>query len=348
MLHFREAFSCNLSFRGRANRKKFWTFTLVGLAILVPLVFIGTPLTDTLFTVCLLGGAVVWAPLTVRRLHDADRSGWWLLAHFLPPTGQVVLFFLTLKPSDPWDNQYGRGPRGPPPGSKTPKGAIPRRRFADPIASIPEIRKPAVHGVLAQLVLHWSETDVSPASPMEGASPQMTRILGVEPIDFTFDAFRLPTETAGWRSHVLELPGSAGRNWRLHLPVDWCLKASGESTTANAIDAKGRVRQSIFLLPKERWREGVPEFLDRVTVEGFNFQGAPGLEMWVFVTGGEPRWVWGVFSGGKWVILIKGDAKTREELELQVISLINADPWQGWISAGDPLDEVGRTGQPLS
>jgi uncharacterized membrane protein YhaH (DUF805 family) len=57
---------------------------------------------------------VVWAiviffvnlPLSVRRLHDGDRSGWWLLLGFVP-FGSLVLLIFFIMAGTPGPNQYG-------------------------------------------------------------------------------------------------------------------------------------------------------------------------------------------------------------------------------------------------
>jgi uncharacterized membrane protein YhaH (DUF805 family) len=33
----------------------------------------------------------------VRRLHDTNRSGWWLLIWFLPVVGLIILAFLLVQ-----------------------------------------------------------------------------------------------------------------------------------------------------------------------------------------------------------------------------------------------------------
>lgn len=87
-------------FRGRARRMEFWSFTLVSLAIYVALMVLDVILLGgTIGTVAVLSTIYSWGVLvptlavTVRRLHDTARSGWWLLAFWLP---QVVLQALIL------------------------------------------------------------------------------------------------------------------------------------------------------------------------------------------------------------------------------------------------------------
>ena len=47
--------------------------------------------------------------VSVRRLHDTNKSGWWLLLCLVPFGGLIVLIFECLE-SDPGDNQFGPNP----------------------------------------------------------------------------------------------------------------------------------------------------------------------------------------------------------------------------------------------
>jgi uncharacterized membrane protein YhaH (DUF805 family) len=65
----------------------------------------------------LLGGLYSLATLvpgiavTFRRLHDTDRSGWWLLIALVPVIGALVLFILMVLDSHPGANRYGPSPK---------------------------------------------------------------------------------------------------------------------------------------------------------------------------------------------------------------------------------------------
>ncbi|GEQ85714.1 inner membrane protein YhaI [Patiriisocius marinistellae] len=45
--------------------------------------------------------------LTVRRLHDTNRSGWWLLLHLIPILGSIILLILLMQKSKKRINRYG-------------------------------------------------------------------------------------------------------------------------------------------------------------------------------------------------------------------------------------------------
>jgi uncharacterized membrane protein YhaH (DUF805 family) len=73
-------------FAGRAPRAEYWWFYLATVIVQIPLTIadqaIGTwsPF-SSLFS---LATFIPWLAVTVRRLHDTNRSGWWLLTLLIP------------------------------------------------------------------------------------------------------------------------------------------------------------------------------------------------------------------------------------------------------------------------
>lgn len=106
-------------FNGRARRKEYWMFVLFNLIASVVLSFIdhliGTFSADA--SIGLLSGIYALAiflpglAVTVRRLHDTDRTGWWVLIGLIPLIGAVVLIVFLAFDSNPRQNQYGDNPK---------------------------------------------------------------------------------------------------------------------------------------------------------------------------------------------------------------------------------------------
>lgn len=48
--------------------------------------------------------------LSFRRLHDINKSAWWLLIAFVPIFGFLALLYFAVLPGDKGDNQYGKDP----------------------------------------------------------------------------------------------------------------------------------------------------------------------------------------------------------------------------------------------
>lgn len=107
-------------FKGRARRKEYWFFALFNLIVSVVLTVVDymTGSLDPELGVGLLSGIYSLAILipslavTVRRLHDTDRTGWWVLIAFIPFIGAIVLLVFMLLDSKPGDNRYGPNPKG--------------------------------------------------------------------------------------------------------------------------------------------------------------------------------------------------------------------------------------------
>ena len=48
--------------------------------------------------------------VTVRRLHDRDKSGWWILIDLIPFIGGIILLIWAVSPSDDDANRFGESP----------------------------------------------------------------------------------------------------------------------------------------------------------------------------------------------------------------------------------------------
>ncbi|MEW4371676.1 DUF805 domain-containing protein [Paenibacillus kandeliae] len=99
------------TFSGRASRTEFWMYmlfsTLLAIVVLTIDKIIGAD--NILYGVFALAIIVPSIAVSIRRLHDTNRSGWWYLLNFVPFGAFVVLVFDCL-PSDPASNQYGVHP----------------------------------------------------------------------------------------------------------------------------------------------------------------------------------------------------------------------------------------------
>lgn len=126
-------------FTGRASRAEFWQFVGVLAGILFVLGFIlGPPQGRSIWPTFLimlvgLGHLLPGLAVTVRRLHDADRTGWWALLNVIPFGGWVVLLGFGMLRSTPGRNRYGPDPLGnvemqaaAPPASRDTVGEIER------------------------------------------------------------------------------------------------------------------------------------------------------------------------------------------------------------------------------
>ena len=101
-------------FDGRAHRTEFWLFFLFNFIISLFLgVIVG--LVGGLWFITTLYALAVLIPglaVSVRRLHDTNRSGWWILTGLVPILGWIALLIFYVEDSRPGANQYGPNPKG--------------------------------------------------------------------------------------------------------------------------------------------------------------------------------------------------------------------------------------------
>lgn len=105
-------------FNGRARRKEFWMFTLFNVIISIVLNVVDRAIgTDSSAGTGLLGGIytlLVLLPslgVTVRRLHDTDRSGWWILIGLIPIVGAIILLVFNVQEGTAGENSHGPDPK---------------------------------------------------------------------------------------------------------------------------------------------------------------------------------------------------------------------------------------------
>lgn len=100
-------------FTGRARRTEYWMFVLFNIIIASVLLFlenlVGGP--GVLYGLYSLAILVPGLAVSIRRLHDTNRSGWWLLVAFVPLIGGIVLLVLMATDSTPGENQFGANPK---------------------------------------------------------------------------------------------------------------------------------------------------------------------------------------------------------------------------------------------
>ena len=107
------------TFSGRARRKEYWMFFLISALISIVLtlldILLGTysveyeaGLFSGLYSLLILIPSIA---VVVRRLHDTDRSGWWILISLIPLIGVIVLFVFICLDSQPGTNRFGANPK---------------------------------------------------------------------------------------------------------------------------------------------------------------------------------------------------------------------------------------------
>ena len=106
----RSGFDHYATFDGRASRPAFWWWVLfaflVGIAANLIDLAIDAPVLSGLVT---LGLLLPNLSVSIRRLHDANHTGWWILL-YLTLIGVIVLLVFWLQQGDPEENRFGPPP----------------------------------------------------------------------------------------------------------------------------------------------------------------------------------------------------------------------------------------------
>jgi uncharacterized membrane protein YhaH (DUF805 family) len=102
------------NFGGRAGRQEYWYFVLFNILANILLgilaAIIGAKIGMSLLGLYSLAVVIPSLAVSVRRLHDNGRSGWWLLISLIPAIGPILLLIFLLQGSQESENQYGPRP----------------------------------------------------------------------------------------------------------------------------------------------------------------------------------------------------------------------------------------------
>lgn len=113
-----EPFTKYAQFKGRSTRKEFWLFCLLVVIATVFLTAIdiaigmfdpssGLGLLSGIFTLAIIVPSLA---VSARRLHDTNRSAWWLILSFIPVIGTIVLVVFWCFQGTKGPNRFGESP----------------------------------------------------------------------------------------------------------------------------------------------------------------------------------------------------------------------------------------------
>jgi uncharacterized membrane protein YhaH (DUF805 family) len=105
-------------FDGRARRKEYWYFALFNFIVMVVLIGIDFSVGSgsaamgfgVLSGIYLLATLIPNLAVSIRRLHDTNRSGWWILIGLIPFIGGIAIIVLMVLEGTAGHNQYGDDP----------------------------------------------------------------------------------------------------------------------------------------------------------------------------------------------------------------------------------------------
>ncbi|MGW0393332.1 DUF805 domain-containing protein [Streptomyces sp. NPDC003042] len=100
-------------FSGRARRQEYWMFVLCSIPIVAVLMAVDFAL-GSYPVITWIYSLAVFLPslgLSVRRLHDIGKSGWWYLVGLIPFVGWIWLLVLMATEGHAGPNVYGANPK---------------------------------------------------------------------------------------------------------------------------------------------------------------------------------------------------------------------------------------------
>ena len=100
----------SFTFSGRSSRSEYWWWILAGILfqiICTIIAVLGNVGVAAIFPILLV---LPTTTMMVRRLHDFEKSGWWLLIVLIPLIGILYLIYLFIQEGDMNENIYGRVP----------------------------------------------------------------------------------------------------------------------------------------------------------------------------------------------------------------------------------------------
>ena len=108
-------------FNGRARRTEYWMFMLFHILAIFILAFLAGAMTGLgwesmgwiLLVIYVLLSFIPALSITVRRLHDTGKSGWFYLLTFIPYVGGFILLVFTVQDSENTYNKWGPNPKSP-------------------------------------------------------------------------------------------------------------------------------------------------------------------------------------------------------------------------------------------
>lgn len=117
-----------VGFAGRARRSEFWWFWLFNVIVQIVCGILDGILlggSGILGAIASLGLLLPGLAVSVRRLHDTGRSGWWILIGLVPLVGIILLIIWYVNRGEDGPNRFGPDPRGLGGGGGAPAWAAP-------------------------------------------------------------------------------------------------------------------------------------------------------------------------------------------------------------------------------
>lgn len=108
---FKKCLRNYVNFSDRARRKEYWYFVLAQVILTIIAMILDTILfasqTGLFYVIVAFGLLLPGIAVSIRRLHDTSRSGWWFLLSIIPLIGSIILLVFLASETKFETNQWG-------------------------------------------------------------------------------------------------------------------------------------------------------------------------------------------------------------------------------------------------
>lgn len=108
---FKKCLRNYVNFSGRARRKEYWYFVLAQMGLIIVAMILDAIIfgsdTAIFYVVVAFGLFLPSLAVTIRRLHDTSRSGWWFFLSLIPLIGSIILLVFLASETKFETNQWG-------------------------------------------------------------------------------------------------------------------------------------------------------------------------------------------------------------------------------------------------
>ncbi len=120
MKYYLLAFKKYAQFSGRSNRSEYWYFVLFHIIFAIVALILDTMIGSSfagspygfVYLLYILAAFLPGLAVSVRRLHDTNKSGWWILIALIPLIGSIWLIVYMATEGTKGENKYGPDPNG--------------------------------------------------------------------------------------------------------------------------------------------------------------------------------------------------------------------------------------------
>lgn len=190
-----------------------------------------------------------------------------------------------------------------------------------------------VSSYFQQILRDWVVNGRFPETTVEACTPTLATKLGASADSFTFDNYIHSSQTPEWSLRPLDFGNDLGGTLYIYLPTTWADLQKHDNATQ--VISGGLPKQTIYLMEKPEWSQTLEQFFGQGEVGAFVYYliQPPDFHQWICCMEEANRvWVFAFYSAPGKLLITKADASDKASLELQLTSLINSNPWYGFVS----------------